>query len=87
MTNIIFDIIKSFESNSKTKELRYKDFLTHVYKTFDDKIEASKEKNLKLIFKRFLPSHSHKLQKCNKKQKHSGFTLKNQSDITNPDKW
>lgn len=52
MTNIIFDIIKSFESNSKTKELRYKDFLTHVYKTFDDKIEASKEKNLKNKYKK-----------------------------------
>ena len=52
MSNIISEIIKSFASNSKTKELRYKDFLTHIYKTFDDKIEASKEKNLKNKYKK-----------------------------------
>ena len=44
MNSIITDIINSFESNSKTRTSRYKDFLAYVYGTFENKITSSKEK-------------------------------------------
>lgn len=52
MNNIILEIINSFESNSKTKTLKYKDFLTHVYKTFEDKINSCKVEKLKNKYKK-----------------------------------
>ena len=44
----IQDIIKSFESPSKSRGSRYNDLLTHIYITFDKKIlscKADKEMN------------------------------------------
>jgi len=44
----IEDIIKSFESSSKSRSSRYNDLLTHIYITFDKKIlscKADKEMN------------------------------------------
>lgn len=51
MNSIIVDIINSFESNSKTKTSKYKDFLAYVYKTFENKITSSKGKKLKDKYK------------------------------------
>lgn len=42
MNQQIQDIIKSFESLSKTRGKRYNDFLAHVYMTFDKKISLCK---------------------------------------------
>ena len=52
MNSIITDIINSFESNSKTRTSRYKEFLAYVYKTFDDKITSSREKKIKDKYKK-----------------------------------
>lgn len=52
MNSIIVDIINSFESNSKLKTSRYKDLLTYVYKTFENKITSSKEKKAKNKYKK-----------------------------------
>jgi CRISPR/Cas system CSM-associated protein Csm2 small subunit len=52
MNSIIIDIINSFESTSKTKTSRYKDFLAYVYKTFEDKINYSREKKIKNKYKK-----------------------------------
>jgi hypothetical protein len=43
MNQQIQDIIRSFESLSKTRKARYKDFLTHIYVTFDKKISLCKK--------------------------------------------
>lgn len=51
MNSIITDIINSFESNSKTRTSRYKDFLAYVYRTFENKITSSKEKKIKNKYK------------------------------------
>ena len=37
------DIINSFESNSKTRTSRYKDYHAYVYRTYENKITSSKE--------------------------------------------
>jgi hypothetical protein len=52
MNSIIVDIINSFESDSKTRTSKYKDFLAYVYKTFEDKINYSKRKNMKDKYKK-----------------------------------
>ena len=52
MNSIIVDIINSFESNSKTRTSRYKDFLAYVYKTFENKIISSREKKTKNKYKK-----------------------------------
>jgi hypothetical protein len=52
MNSIILDIINSFETKSKTNSSRYKDFLTHVYKTFDDKIKTCRVEKLKNKYKK-----------------------------------
>jgi hypothetical protein len=52
MNSIIVDIINSFESNSKTRTSRYREFLAYVYKTFDDKITSSREKKTKNKYKK-----------------------------------
>lgn len=52
MNSIISDIINSFESNSKTRTSRYKDFLAYVYKTFENKIISSREKKTKNKYKK-----------------------------------
>lgn len=52
MDEIILDIIGSFKSSSKTKALKYKDFLVHVYKTFDDKINSCKVEKIKNKYKK-----------------------------------
>ena len=52
MNSIITDIINSFETKSKTKSSRYKDFLSYVYKTFDDKISACKVEKIKNKYKK-----------------------------------
>ena len=52
MDEIILDIIRSFKSSSKTKALKYKDFLVHVYKTFDDKINSCKVEKIKNKYKK-----------------------------------
>lgn len=52
MNSIIADIINSFETKSKTKSSRYKDFLSYVYKTFDDKITACRVEKIKNKYKK-----------------------------------
>lgn len=52
MNPIILDIIKSFESSSKSRSSRYKDFLIHVYKTFEDKINSCRMEKLKNKYKK-----------------------------------
>jgi len=52
MNSIIVDIINSFETNSKTRTSKYKDFLAHVYKTFENKITSSREKKIKNKYKK-----------------------------------
>ena len=52
MDEIILDIIRSFKSSSKTKALKYKDFLVHVYKTFEDKINSCKVEKIKNKYKK-----------------------------------
>jgi hypothetical protein len=52
MNSIILDIINSFETKSKTNTSRYKDFLSHVYKTFDDKINTCRIEKLKNKYKK-----------------------------------
>ena len=52
MDEIILDIIRSFKSSSKTKALKYKDFLVNVYKTFDDKINSCKVEKIKNKYKK-----------------------------------
>lgn len=43
----ILDIVKSFQSFSKNKNEKYKEFLTHVYLIFDKKINLCKTSKLK----------------------------------------
>ena len=38
----ITSLIKTFETNNKNKKERYKEFLAHVYTTFDKKISLCK---------------------------------------------
>ena len=38
----ITSLIKTFETNNKNKKDRYKEFLSHVYTTFDKKISLCK---------------------------------------------
>jgi hypothetical protein len=52
MNSIITSIINSFETKSKTSTSRYKDFITHVYKTFDDKIKSSRVEKIKNKYKK-----------------------------------
>jgi len=52
MNSIIVDIINSFESNSKTRTSKYKEFLAYVYKTFENKITSSREKKTKNKYKK-----------------------------------
>ena len=52
MNSIITDIINSFESNSKTRTSRYKEFLAYVYGTFENKITSSREKKTKNKYKK-----------------------------------
>lgn len=47
MDPVIIDIIHSFETSSKTRSGRYKDFLTYVYSTFENKINSCKKEKLK----------------------------------------
>jgi hypothetical protein len=47
MDPVILDIIKSFESKSKSKSQKYRDFLAYVYSTFDKKINLCKAIKLK----------------------------------------
>lgn len=42
MNYTIMEIIKTFESPSKSKLKKYSDFLTHVYTIFDKKISLCK---------------------------------------------
>lgn len=51
MDPVILDIINSFESSSKIRTHRYKDFLTYVYKTFDDKINSCNLEKMKNKYK------------------------------------
>lgn len=52
MNSIIADIINSFESNSRARNSRYKEFLAHVYSTFEYKIKYSREKKIKDKYKK-----------------------------------
>lgn len=52
MNIIILEIISSFESPSKTKDLKYQEFLAYVYKTFEDKINSCKVEKLKNKYKK-----------------------------------
>ena len=57
MNSIIVDIINSFESNSKTRTSKYKEFLAYVYKTFENKITSSREKKTKNKYKKIMLSN------------------------------
>ena len=70
MNSIITDIINSFETKSKTKESRYKDFLSYVYKTFDDKISACGVEKIKNKYKKMRLSVL-------------GYIVVNEKEITN----
>jgi hypothetical protein len=52
MNEIILDIIKSFESNTKKINFKYTDFIAHVYKTFDNKINSCKVEKIKNKYKK-----------------------------------
>jgi hypothetical protein len=52
MDSIILEIINSFESPSKIKASKYKDFLVYVYKTFEDKINSCKVEKIKNKYKK-----------------------------------
>lgn len=52
MDSIILEIINSFESPSKIKATKYKDFLIYVYKTFEDKINSCKVEKIKNKYKK-----------------------------------
>lgn len=61
MNNIINDMVKSFESPSKTRKQRYNDFLVYIYMTFDKKIslcrtdkEINKYKKMRTIVLRYI---------------------------------
>ena len=47
MNSEILDIVNSFESSSKIPNYRYKEFLLYVYKTFDNKINSTKQESIK----------------------------------------
>jgi hypothetical protein len=42
MKLLVSDIMKSFETTSKTRSGKYKDFLAYIYLTFDKKISLCK---------------------------------------------
>jgi len=52
MDSIILDIIRTFDSKSKTTNSKYKDFLLYVNNTFDDKINSCRIEKLKNKYKK-----------------------------------
>ena len=50
------NLIKTFESNSKLKSVRFKDFLAHVHLTFDKKISLCKTDRLMNKYKKMRES-------------------------------
>lgn len=53
MNTVVLQIIKSFKSKKKDN---YNDFLAHVYKTFDDKINSCRVEKLKNKYKKMRES-------------------------------
>lgn len=49
---LIKDLLGSFESDKKDKKERYKEFLTHIYRTFDKKISLCKKDNISNKYKK-----------------------------------
>lgn len=47
MSLLIKEIIKTFETPAKNKKEKYKNFLIHVYSTFENKIKICKTSKLK----------------------------------------
>ena len=47
LSNFIKDIVRSFETSSKNKKEKYRDFLLYVYVIFENLIKNSKIKKLK----------------------------------------
>jgi hypothetical protein len=52
MNSIIVGIINSFETKSKTDASRYKEFIAHVYKIFEDKIKSCRLEKIKNKYKK-----------------------------------
>lgn len=48
----ITSLIKTFESDTKHKQKKYKEFLAHVYMTFDKKISLCKKDNIMNKYKK-----------------------------------
>jgi hypothetical protein len=48
----ITSLIKTFESNTKNKKEKYKEFLAHVYMNFDKKISLCNKDNIVNKYKR-----------------------------------
>ena len=44
MNTTILDIVKSFKTGSRAKNLNFKDFLAYVYETFEIKINSEEFK-------------------------------------------
>ena len=56
MNTTILDIVKSFKTGSRAKNLNFKDFLAYVYETFEIKIKESKLQKLKDKYKKMRSS-------------------------------
>jgi hypothetical protein len=52
----ITSLIKTFETNNKNKKDRYKEFLSHVYTTFDKKISLCKTDRMMNKYKKMRDS-------------------------------
>jgi hypothetical protein len=47
MNSQILELIQPFETDSKTLRNKYKDFISYIYITFDNKINSSKSQSIK----------------------------------------
>jgi len=56
MNQEFLNLIDTFESSSKSKSTRYKDFLAHVYTTFDKKMNLYKTNRLMNKYKKMRES-------------------------------
>lgn len=52
----IISLIKTFETNTKNNKDRYKEFLSHVYTTFDKKISLCKTDRMMNKYKKMRDS-------------------------------
>tara|TARA_R100000231_G_C5250980_1_gene142723 strand:+ start:268 stop:495 length:228 start_codon:yes stop_codon:yes gene_type:complete len=64
---LIKDLLGSFESDKKDKKERYKDFLAHIYTTFDKQVSLCKKDNIMNKYKK-MRDNTIKLIISNEKQ-------------------